>query len=63
MKVLLSIKPHFAKLIFDREKRYEYRKALFKRDDVDGIVVYASSPTKQIIGEIKTIDIGIKSKE
>jgi predicted transcriptional regulator len=53
MKVLLSIKPEFAKLIFDGTKKFEFRKAIFKNEDVKTIVVYASSPMQKVIGEFE----------
>jgi predicted transcriptional regulator len=53
MKVLLSIKPEFALKIFEGTKKYEFRKSIFKRDDVDTVVVYASSPMQQVIGEFE----------
>ena len=53
MKVLLSIKPEFANKIFDGTKKYEFRKSIFKRNDIKIVVVYASSPVKQVIGEFE----------
>lgn len=53
MKVLLSIKPEFAEKIFDGSKRFEFRRSVFKKTDVDTIVVYASSPISKVIGEFK----------
>jgi len=53
MKVLLSIKPEFAELIFDGSKKYEFRKAIFKNPDVRTVVVYASSPVQRVIGEFQ----------
>jgi len=55
MKVLLSIKPEFASKIFDGFKKYEYRRIIFKRREIETIVVYASDPIKRVIGEF---DIG-----
>jgi predicted transcriptional regulator len=57
MKVLLSIKPEFAFKIFDGSKRYEYRRAIFKNQEVSTVIVYASDPIKQIIGEFEIEDI------
>jgi len=57
MKVLLSIKPEFANKIFDGTKKYEFRKSIFKREDVDTVVVYASSPMQRVIGEFTIADI------
>jgi predicted transcriptional regulator len=53
MRVLLSIKPEFALKIFDGSKRYEYRRSIFKRDEVTRVVVYASVPIKKVIGEFE----------
>jgi predicted transcriptional regulator len=49
--VLLSIKPMFADRIFTGEKRYEFRKALFRDRSVQRILVYASAPISKVIGE------------
>ena len=51
MKVLLSIKPEFANKIFDGTKKFEFRRSIFKKSQVDTIVVYASSPMQKVIGE------------
>ena len=53
MKVVLSIKPEFANKIFDGTKKYEFRKAIFKNDKIKTIIVYASSPVQQVIGEFE----------
>ena len=50
MDVLLSIKPKFAMAIFSGEKKFEYRRTIFK-EPVNRIIVYASSPMKMVIGE------------
>jgi len=57
MRVLLSIKPEFALRIFDGSKRYEYRRAIFKRSEVKTVVVYASDPVKKVIGEFEIEEI------
>ena len=57
MKVLLSIKPEFAYKIFDGIKKYEYRRAIFKREDIKRVLVYASSPVSMVIGEFEIDDI------
>lgn len=53
MKVLLSIRSHYVKKIITGEKRYEYRKIIFKRNNIDSIIVYSSGDIKKIVGEIK----------
>lgn len=57
MRLLLSIKPQFADRIFTGEKRYEFRKAIFRRNDIDTVVVYASSPVCKVIGEFKIEEV------
>lgn len=57
MKVLLSIKPEFAFKIFDGTKKFEFRKSIFKRKDIEKIVVYASSPVQRVIGEFEIENI------
>lgn len=59
MKILLSIKPEFVKKIFSGEKRYEFRKVIFKNKDIKTVVIYASSPVSKIVGEF-TISTIIK---
>jgi predicted transcriptional regulator len=51
MKVMLSIKPVFAHMIFDGTKKYEFRRTIFKHPGVRKVIVYASSPVKKVIGE------------
>jgi len=50
MKVLLSIKPEFIQKIITGEKKFEYRRRIFKKD-VESVIIYASSPWKVVIGE------------
>ena len=57
MRVLLSIKPEFALKIFDGSKQYEYRRVIFKSQEISRVVVYASDPIKQVIGEFEIEDI------
>lgn len=51
MNVLLSIRPKYVTEIVNGNKRYEFRKSVFKqRDNVDKVYIYASSPVKRIVG-------------
>lgn len=56
MKVLLSIRPEYVKKIFSGEKKYEYRKVIFKKK-VNKIVVYSTKPEAKIVGEFSIDDI------
>jgi predicted transcriptional regulator len=53
MKVVLSIKPEFANKIFDGSKRFEFRKSIFKNNNVKSVLVYSSSPVQKVIGEFQ----------
>jgi predicted transcriptional regulator len=57
MRVLLSIKPEYAFKIFDGTKRFEFRKVIFKNPNIKTVVVYASSPVQQVIGEFEIDEI------
>jgi predicted transcriptional regulator len=47
---LLSIKPTYADAIFRGEKRFEFRRAIFRRP-VAVVVVYTTSPVSRVVGE------------
>ncbi|HHW7507979.1 TPA: hypothetical protein ACU21B_001837 [Mannheimia haemolytica] len=47
----MSIRPQYVEKIFSGKKIYELRRKIFKKD-VKTIVVYASSPVMQVIGEV-----------
>ncbi|CAM2913236.1 ASCH domain-containing protein [Paenibacillus sediminis] len=53
MNVLLSIKPEFVNKIFSGDKKYEYRKTIFKRKDINKVVVYATAPVSRVVGEFE----------
>jgi len=51
MKVLLSIKPEFANKILNGEKKFEFRKSLFKRNGIKTVLIYATMPVGKVVGE------------
>lgn len=57
MRILLSIKPKYAKKIFDGQKKYEFRRSIFKRAGIKTAVVYASYPISKVIGEFIIEDV------
>ncbi|MEL6675831.1 MAG: hypothetical protein AAFR61_26725 [Bacteroidota bacterium] len=57
MKVVLSIKPIFADKIFEGSKKFEFRRSIFKNENVKSIIVYASSPVQKVIGEFEIEEI------
>lgn len=52
MKILLSIRPEYISRIIDGTKGFEYRRQLASKP-VNSILLYATSPVKQIIGEVE----------
>lgn len=57
MNILLSIKPKYAESIISGNKRYEFRKIVFKRNYIENVYIYCTSPVKRIIGSFKVGDI------
>src|ERR1019366_4796832 len=53
---LLSIRPPYAEAIFRGEKRFEFRRAIFRKA-VDVVVVYITSPTCLVVGEFDVTDV------
>ncbi len=60
MKIILSIKPEFANKIFEGEKKFEFRRSIFKNKDVSKVIVYASAPVSMVIGEFEIGEIHFK---
>jgi type I restriction enzyme S subunit len=57
MNVLLSIKPKYVNEIVNGNKRYEFRKSVFrKRGNVGKVYIYASSPVKRIVSGISEVE-------
>lgn len=57
MRVLFSIKPEYAELILSGQKKFEFRKNIFKKKEVNTVIIYATMPVGKIIGEFKVGDI------
>jgi len=57
MDVILSIKPKYIRAIMTGEKRYEFRKKIFKNRIIDRVFIYSSAPVQRIVAlfEIGTI--------
>jgi len=50
MNVLLSIKPKYVKEILNGNKKYEFRKSVFRSyDSLNKVYIYSSSPVKRIV--------------
>jgi predicted transcriptional regulator len=63
MRILLSIKPQYAELIFAGSKRFEFRRVVHKNLKVKTVVVYATKPVGKVIGEFAVSEIHGDSPE
>ncbi|WP_414586274.1 ASCH domain-containing protein [Scytonema sp. PCC 10023] len=55
--LLLSIRPKYAKKIFEGNKKVELRRVRTRLDNGDLVLVYASSPQKALIGSFEVDSI------
>jgi len=44
-------------MILSGKKKYEFRRAIFKKPGIKKVVIYASSPISKVIGEFEIDDI------
>ncbi len=56
MNVIFSIKPKYVERILSGEKKYEFRKRIWKKQ-VDRVFIYASSPVKKIVASFVPIGV------
>jgi len=53
MNVLLSIRPIYADAILSGVKKYEFRRTIFKRKDIERVYIYSNSVVKKIVGSFE----------
>jgi len=58
MNVLLSIKPKYVDLILNGEKKYEFRRKIF-RNETNKVYVYCTSPVKKIVAYFTILHVNI----
>lgn len=63
MNVLLSIKPQYVEKIVSGEKKYEFRRTIFKRNDIEKVYIYSCSPVSKITAAFEIERILIDSPE
>ena len=59
----MSIKPEYVDEIFAGRKKYEYRRIKAKRDNLDTMIIYSTSPIMKVVGEVEIITILEESPE
>ena len=55
-RALLSIRPPYAEAIFRGDKRFEFRRAIFRKP-IDVVIVYTTSPVCQVVGEFDVEEV------
>lgn len=53
MRILLSIKPEYSELIYAGVKLWEYRRTIWKNQEVEDGIIYTSKPIQLITGTFK----------
>lgn len=57
MHALLSIRPKYVEAILHGEKKYEFRKSIFKKGNIEKVFIYSTSPVKKIVGTFRIAGI------
>ena len=51
--IIMAIKPRYVRMILNNQKKYEFRRKIFKNEWVKYIFVYATSPINKIVCILK----------
>ena len=62
-KILMPINPIHVEKILSGVKKYEYRKIIPKRLDINKMYIYSTSPVKKVVAEVEVLDILINDKD
>lgn len=62
-KILMPINPIHVEKIMTGIKKYEYRKILPKKININTMLIYSTSPIKKVIGEAEILEIIVDNKE
>lgn len=55
--VLISIKPKYVEKILQGEKKFEFRKTIFKRENIRKVFIYSSAPVQKIVASFEIEEI------
>jgi len=56
-KILMPINPEYVDEILSGRKKYEYRKIRAKRNNIDKMVIYSTSPIMKVVAEVDILGI------
>lgn len=57
MNVILSLKPKYSEAILVGKKRYEFRRRIFKRKDIEKVFIYTGDGIRGIVGFFEIEDL------
>jgi predicted transcriptional regulator len=57
LDVILSLKPRYLEAIFSGTKKFEFRRRIFKRNDIEKVFIYSSNGVRAIVGYFKIEEI------
>ena len=56
-KILMPINPEYVEEILAGRKKYEYRKIKAKRNNIDKMIIYSTSPIMKVVAEVDIKEI------
>lgn len=56
-KILMPINPCYVEEILSGRKKYEYRKIKAKKNNIDKMIIYSTSPVMRIVAEVEVDEI------
>ena len=56
-RILMPINPEYVDEILAGRKKYEYRKIKAKRNNIDKIIIYSTSPIMKVVAEVDIKEI------
>lgn len=56
-RILMPIKPEYVDEILAERKKYEYRKIKAKRNNIDKMIIYSTSPIMKVVAEVDIKEI------
>ena len=56
-KILMPINPVYVDEILSGRKKFEYRKIKAKRNNIDKMIIYSTSPVMKVVAEVDIVDI------
>jgi len=56
-KILMPINPEYVEKILSGKKKYEYRKIKAKKNNIDSMIIYSTSPVMKVVAEVTITNV------